>query len=185
MDSYASACLSCRMPPRRTGVYGIMASGRGGDHLWGNHRLGPAGPATAAGVQQHQPSGLRGARPVCVEFSGLQGSLLTMINLGFSTAGFFSRWVSLSAPAHTQLCGIRGAGQEGSAAGDVLPDHRAGVDRLARHKRLRRRVSDSAWVRSGRIGPMGRSRVTRRDFRRGLFPLVLRAGHVRAPRGRR
>ena len=113
-----------------------------------------------------------------LNFQGVQGSLLHMINLGLTTAGLFF----LAGFLHDRL-------------GNTLLEHCGGMaskmpwlatfvlivgmalDRTPRDERLRRRISDPARRVSIALALRGRGGV-RRDFRRRVFSLVLRASHV-------
>jgi NADH-quinone oxidoreductase subunit M len=106
-----------------------------------------------------------------LNYQGLQGSLLTMINLGFSTAGlFFIAGFLQSRQQTTHL----------SAFG-VFPVDRTRVDRLAWHEWFRRRVSDFDGRLQGVLGVWSHRRH-RRHHRRGVFSVVLRACDPRTGR---
>ena len=82
--------------------------------------------------------------------------------------------------AQHQPLGLRRAGQKSAAAGHLLADHRAGLDRAARHQRVRGRISGLAGRLSGalvvRVGGSAGC-----DFRGRIFSVVLRARDVRSP----
>jgi len=74
-----------------------------------------------------------------LNYQGLQGSLLTMINLGFSTGGFIlHRGFSLLTAAEHSTGLIRRHGQTDPLARKLFLVPRAGVDRLAGHQWLHR-----------------------------------------------
>ena len=75
-----------------------------------------------------------------LNFQGLQGSLLTMINLGFSTAGLFFMAGFLSTDSKVRPVLVRRNGKTSPAPGHLPPSHRDGVHRAAWHERVRRRI---------------------------------------------
>ena len=119
-----------------------------------------------------------------LNYQGLQGSLLTMINLGFSTAGlFFIAGFLIDQATEPQLSAFGGLAKQVPLLATFLSVHRTGVHRIARHERLCRRISDSLGRFQSQV-VVWRGRGARRHLRRGLFSLVLRTVDAGAPRRR-
>ena len=116
-----------------------------------------------------------------LNYQGLQGSLLTMINLGFSTAGlFFIAGFLIAQAADAPTCPPSEVWRNKCRFSRPFFSYRIGLHRVSRHQRVCRRISDPSWRIQSQMVVRRRCRPGS-DLRSGLFSLVLRTRHARAP----
>ncbi len=113
-----------------------------------------------------------------LNYQGLQGSLLTMINLGLQhRRTVLHRGLPPEQAADHGADGIRRNGQTHAVARGVFPVDRIGLHRSARHERVRRRVFDPLGRVQSALGLWSHCRHGR-HLRCGVFSLVLRTRHA-------
>ena len=123
--------------------------------------------------------------------NGLQGGMVVMISHGISTGALFLLLGMMYERRHTQAHrGLRRDRPGGALVRHRLRDHRAGLDRAARHERVRRRVPGAARCLRDPHGG-GRDRRPRRHLRGllhaadGAADPLQQAGQSREPHLRR
>ena len=123
----------------QTVVVDRHGAGIGGDSLWGHHGAGPSKilrRLLAFSSISHLGFVVVGL--FALNYQGLQGSLLTMINLGFSTAGlFFIAGFLYSRQQSTQLGSFGGMAKQTPLIACFFLFIGLASNRLAWHQRLR------------------------------------------------